>query len=291
MRDVEPDHRHRDPAAEHRARRLRVDERVELGGRRHVALGDRAAHPDDALEPRRARPGGARAGARRSSAAPSGRATTSRLDQLGEEVDGVHAERLRRRLGQRGPVEAALAVHVRGDAQRRARAAASAPAATGMSVRPASSSTLSALRVVFSSVWLPATVVTPRSSTSGEASASRIAIASSWPGSQSMRIGMLTASASTSSAVGSEDCAPEPRGGERAGDAGAAQRLVALAALEQRDDEARREGVAGGGAVDGARRRAARRARPPPRSRSSTAPSAPSVTAITPSRRCSASSS
>ena len=72
------------------------------------------------------------------------------------------------------------------------RSGASAPAATGMSVLPAISSVTSALRVVLSSVWLPATVVTPRSSTSGEASASRIAIASSWPGSQSMRIGMLT---------------------------------------------------------------------------------------------------
>ena len=36
-----------------------------------------------------------------------------------------------------------------------------APAATGNSVRPASSSTRIALAVVFSSVWLPATVVTP----------------------------------------------------------------------------------------------------------------------------------
>ena len=69
-------------------------------------------------------------------------------------------------------------------------------AATGMSVRPASSSTFSAFVVVFSSVWLPPTVVIPRTSTSGEASASRIAIASSWPGSQSMRIGIAIAGSS-----------------------------------------------------------------------------------------------
>ena len=56
----------------------------------------------------------------------------------------------------------------------------SAPAATGMSPRPANSSTRRAFAVVFSSVWLPATVVTPSRSTSGLASASRIAIASSW---------------------------------------------------------------------------------------------------------------
>jgi hypothetical protein len=64
----------------------------------------------------------------------------------------------------------------------------SAPAATGISVRPVNSSSLSAFVVVFSSVWLPATVVMPRTSTSGLASASRSAIASSCPGSQSMRI-------------------------------------------------------------------------------------------------------
>ena len=60
----------------------------------------------------------------------------------------------------------------------------------GCPQRPASSSTRSALAVVLSSVWLPATVVTPSSSSSGQASASRIAIASSWPGSQSRMIGV-----------------------------------------------------------------------------------------------------
>ena len=76
--------------------------------------------------------------------------------------------------------------------RRSRRSGAPAPAATGMSLRPAISSVTSALRVVLSSVWFPATVVTPISSTSGEASASRIAIASSWPGSQSMTIGVVT---------------------------------------------------------------------------------------------------
>ena len=66
----------------------------------------------------------------------------------------------------------------------------SAPAYTGISVRPASSSTRRALAVVLSSVWLPETVVTPTSSISGEASASRSAIASSWPGSQSRMMGV-----------------------------------------------------------------------------------------------------
>ena len=40
-----------DPAREHDRGSLGIDERIELGRRRHVALGDRAAHPDDPLEP------------------------------------------------------------------------------------------------------------------------------------------------------------------------------------------------------------------------------------------------
>ena len=56
---------------------------------------------------------------------------------------------------------------------------ASAPAATGTSERPASSRTRIAFAVVFSSVWLPNVVVTPSSSSSGLARASRSAIASS----------------------------------------------------------------------------------------------------------------
>ena len=68
----------------------------------------------------------------------------------------------------------------------------SAPAATGMSERPASSSTRSAFAVVLASDVLPCTVLTPSSSTSGLASASSSAIASSWPGSQSIRIGTGT---------------------------------------------------------------------------------------------------
>jgi hypothetical protein len=48
-----------------------------------------------------------------------------------------------------------------------------------MSVRSTNSRILSAFVVVFSSVWLPDTDVTPRTSISGEASARRSAIASS----------------------------------------------------------------------------------------------------------------
>ena len=69
----------------------------------------------------------------------------------------------------------------------------SAPIATGTSSRPTSASTRNALSVVFSSVWLPCTVVTPTSSISGLASASRSAIASSCPGSQSRMTGVVIA--------------------------------------------------------------------------------------------------
>ena len=80
--------------------------------------------------------------------------------------------------GSVGPVEAALAVDVGGDPSSRT-SGRSAPAATGTSARPTSSSTRSAFAVVFSSVWFPWTVVTPSSSSSGLASASSSAIASS----------------------------------------------------------------------------------------------------------------
>ena len=179
----------------------------------------------------------------------------------------------------------------------RGRAAASAPAATGTSPRPASSSTRSAFAVVFSSVWLPATVVTPTSSSSGEASASSSAIASSWPGSQSRMIGvgvMRASIASTSAGRSAATAARRARRGERAGGAGAAQRLVARPALEQRDDEAGRERVAGarcrrprstcGGAAR-ATSRAVLVAAPRPRRRSVTRDELPALETTSCSRR------
>ena len=104
--------------------------------------------------------------------------------------------------GQVGPVEAALPVHLGRHASVADERAVGA-AATGTSARPTSSRTRIAFAVVLASVWLPATVVTPSSSSSGLASASRSAIASSWPGSQSRMIGigvMPASIASTSSA-------------------------------------------------------------------------------------------
>ena len=51
VRDVQADHRHVDAAGEHARGRLGIAPDVELGRRRDVALGDRAAHEDDPLEP------------------------------------------------------------------------------------------------------------------------------------------------------------------------------------------------------------------------------------------------
>src|ERR671923_2531388 len=94
----------------------------------------------------------------------------------------------------------------------------------------------------------------PTSSSSGLASASRIAIASSWPGSQSIRTGSakdlvdLLRGRKRRLRAG-------PRRGDRTGGAGAAERLVPVAALEGADDEARGERVARRRAVDCVHRR------------------------------------
>ena len=117
------------------------------------------------------------------------------LEDLGQQVDRVHRHDGRARLGHGRAAEAVGAVHDGGIASRRTTSGREAPAATGTSSRPASASTRSALRVVVSSGRLPATVVSASSSTSGLASASRIAIASSTPGSQSMTSGVATGGA------------------------------------------------------------------------------------------------
>ena len=61
-----------------------------------------------------------------------------------------------------------------------------APLATGMSARPAMSSSVNALWVATSTAQLPNTVVSAATSSSGEARARKIATASSMPGSVSM---------------------------------------------------------------------------------------------------------
>src|SRR5579884_1028073 len=70
------------------------------------------------------------------------------------------------------------------------RSGRSRPAATGMSVTPAAVRTERALRWVSATAAFPATQVTARRSISGLATAMRSAIESSWPGSQSMMIGV-----------------------------------------------------------------------------------------------------
>ena len=229
--DVEADHRHVDPAREHALRGLGVGPDVELGGRRDVALGDRAAHEDDPLEPVGCL--GVAGEQQRDVRQRAGRDQRHRLRRRvssgREEVDGVLDDRARPSArGRSGP-----SMPVSPWTWRRRRGSRTSgrrrPAATGTSPRPTNSSTRSAFAVVFSRVWLPATVVMPRRSTSGLASASSSAIASSWPGSQSRRIGVghRPEDRVDLGGGGQRRLRARPGSRERAGRAGAAQRLVA----------------------------------------------------------------
>ncbi len=167
----------------------------------------------------------------------------------------------------------------------------SAPAATGTSSRPTSASTFSALSVVFSSVWFPCTVVTPTSSTSGLASASRSAIASSWPGSQSM-MSLVTARVSRLARPPSAGKAARRSGRRRSPRPrrpGAAPRRARGPRAVQTSRQAVNASPAAVPSTASTAGGSARATSSP--SSSSTAPSAPSVTATRPSRRRSASSS
>ena len=161
-------------------------------------------------------------------------------------------DRLGRAVGQLRPVEPALAVDVRGDVQ----LAHERPVgARGDRDVGAAGEREHAERVVGRLLerLVAGEVVTPTSSSSGLASASSSAIASSCPGSQSrMTRGRHRASiASTSAAVGSDGCAPKRDAASAPAAHARRSASSRLAALEQRDEQAGGERVAGGGAVDG----------------------------------------
>jgi hypothetical protein len=111
VRHVEADHRDLDAALEDDGRGLRVDERVELRRRSDVALRDCAAHPDDALE---SLPDiGTALEQDRDVRERSGRHEhDARLEEVGEKVDRMRVDGLRRRFREVGPVESRLAVDV-----------------------------------------------------------------------------------------------------------------------------------------------------------------------------------
>ena len=251
---------------------LRVGPDVELGGRGHVALGGGTPHRDDPLDVgatgalEQQRDVGQRAGRHQRDGRGLAAIVRSRKSTACSPSGSCRAG------GSVGPSRPLSPWTCEATVSSRA-SGRSAPAATGMSVRPARSSTRSAFAVVFSSVWLPWTVVTPRTSTSGLASASSSAIASSCPGSQSRMIGMRHARSIAIVAAAdfvlnqhkvaqrAEDrvdlgsgrerrLGAEPGGGEGAGGAGAGQRLLLVAPFEQRDEQARGEGVARRSAVD-----------------------------------------
>ena len=263
--DVEADHRHVDPALEDAPGRLGVGPDVELGGRRAVALTDRAAHQHDPL---RAGVGLQREQERdvRQRPGRDQREPPVALPDLPREERRPRARRRPPAGGGRSgpsrpvsPWTCAATSRVADEGLRRARGDRDIAAARRARARA------SAFAVVFSSVWLPATVVTPSSSTSGEATASISAIASSWPGSQSMRIGVPglmrpSASPRRPAASGSERWAPSSRLRTRRPCRHAAAPPRSGRSSSSADDEAGGERVAGAGAVhrDDPRRRRAR---------------------------------
>ena len=93
-----------------------------------------------------------------------------------------------------------------------------APAAIGTPSRPASAATRRAFSVARSSEQFPATVVTASRSIASLPAASSIATASSWPGSQSSRIGVAIA-AEPYGRGAEASSRRHPRGPHRAGDA------------------------------------------------------------------------
>ena len=176
------------------------------------------------------------------------------------------------------PVEPRLAVDVRRD-ERLADERPVGSRGHRNVARPTCSSTRIAFAVVFSSVWLPATVVTPRARARGWRAPA---------GARSRRRGRDRSRGRSASGSAAESRPPRPRrsegcapraGGERAGLAGTRQRFLTRPPLEQRDDEAGGERVAGAVPSTASTRGGAARATSSPCS-SSTAPSAPRVSAI-----------
>ena len=189
---VEADHRDRQAAAEHDPGRLRVHPDVELGRGRPVPLAHRAAHQADVGDLR------CQAGRGEQQLGDVGqRPGRDQGDRAGRGLERRAQERegaLGPELGRAAPGGPRRRGRSRRARRRRSRAAAGAAPPRrpppGTSVRPSSARTRSVLRVVSRRPTLPATVVMPRTSSSGRARASVIASASSWPGSQSSRTGM-----------------------------------------------------------------------------------------------------
>ena len=117
--DVEAHHRQVDVGGEHAVRRLGIAPDVELGGGRHVALPDRAAHEHDPLDPR-LDPGITRQQQRDVGERPDGYQrdrSRRRLQRRRDPVNGVSLLRRPARRGQFGAFEAGLAVDVGGNLQ------------------------------------------------------------------------------------------------------------------------------------------------------------------------------
>ena len=265
VRDVEADHRHVEAAREHARSRLGVGPDVELGRRRDVSLA-RSRRPS-ARSARRAAASGWRAS--RSATFVSGPVGDERDRPVGATMRsarkstacsatgapcGRRQRRARRGRSRRGR---------RRRRRARARAAGRRPAATGI---VAAAGELEHAERVRGRLLERLVAGDGRDAEQLDLGArrARAGARSRRRGPGRSRAGSACSRARVSrrprAAVGSDGCAPGREAAIAPGRAGAAQRLLPVAALEQRDDEAGGERVAGGRAVDGlhARRRGAR---------------------------------
>ena len=187
---VQADHRDREAAPEDDPRRLRIHPDVELRGRRPVSLTHGAAHQAHVRDLRRHAPGARQQQGRdvgQRARRDQGDGLGRRLQRGAQELQRALGPDLRYGLRQVRAVQAGRPVDLGGDLEGSRQRAPRAPPPPARPLRPSSARIRRALRVVWTRRALPPTVVMPRTSSSGRASARVIASASSCPGSQSSR--------------------------------------------------------------------------------------------------------
>ena len=191
-RHIERDERDRNAGPQNDGCGLGIGRDVELGELRDIAaFTDRSSHGDDAGKARSS-VGISLHEAREVRERPE-REDLQRMggptqELIGEPGRGVCRKGPTFRQGEIGTSEAILAMDGAASIAPR-RSASAQPAITGMSSRPRWWRSFNAFVVVRESPMLPATVVTPMTSSSGEAQTRKSASASSSPGSVSMRTG------------------------------------------------------------------------------------------------------
>ena len=205
------------PLSKTRLRGLGVGPDVELGRGRAVALADRAAHQHDPLGPRVGLEREQQRDVRQRAGRDERDRALARADRSRQEVDRVLATGAAARRRQVGAVEPALAVHVGGD---RALAHERGGGA-GRDRDVASAGELEHAQRVGGRLLdrlVPATVVTPRRSTSGEAEREqdrdRVVVAGVAVEDDRRRRSRSSPARSARASVGREALRPERRGRE-----------------------------------------------------------------------------